>query len=205
VTYQPTYQPKTWEKLLPYIIIIVIVVSVIAVVGVLVTTSSPATVTAINVASDIEGVDLRILNGTNRVNNVDWGTLQENNTYTRTFTVACDSTAQVTAEASAWNPRNATTYLTFNYTCTYAGIVTPYSDVNITFQLTVKPAAPGGNFTFTVTVTATETPNRFIQAYGEWQIYKANGAYVAVHSDMKRVITDTELTSLKTEIDEVAP
>ncbi len=194
---QKTFLQKYWLAIILIAIILVVIIAVAA-------TYNPASQAQaqVNVESDVVASNLRVLNDTHRVQFIDWGTLTPNNTYAETLTVACDNTVQVTAETSEWNPDNATDYLTFNYSCTYAGIVTPYSDINITFSLTIAEYAPDGNFSFTITVVGNEASNLFVQTYGDWDIYQTGNTYVAVQSDMKRVITGVDLPDLKADIDE---
>jgi hypothetical protein len=202
--WQPSgnYGRTDWKQYwwVPAIIISAIVITII--IAAIIYSSPSTTASAIIVESDVAASNLRVLNDTEPVTYIYWGTLRSNSTYTHSFTVACDNTMQVTAEATAWTPTNATNYLTFNYTCTYAGIVTPYSSITITFQLTVAETAPSGNFSFAITVLGTETPNRFVQAYGDWQIYRVDNVYVAVHAEMKRVVMGVDLPDLKADIDE---
>lgn len=203
---QKSFLQKYWLAILLIVIILVVIVAVA-----LSYNAHPIGAQAqVNVESDIVASNLRVLNGTHRVQYLDWGTLTPNKTYTHTFTVACDNTVKVNAEASEWNPSNATDYMSFNSSTTYGGIVTPYSDINVTFTLAVADYAPEGNFTFTITVIGTDAPEYYVQDYNGWQIYATDAysddtTYIAVHPTMKRVLTYVNLSDLKLDIDEMTP
>ena len=198
------YQKQTdLQKYTPFIFVGVIIVAFIIVIAAFAGSNPQGASAQITVQTDVVGSGLRVVNGSERVTQIDWGMLAPGNTYTQSATIECDGTAQVTVEASAFNPENARSYLSFNSTCTYCGVVTPYSSVTVTFKLSVADNATAGNFTFIITVYGSEPSDRFVQAYGDWQIYISDVVYFAVHPESRRILCAVELAGLKALIEGV--
>lgn len=209
-------QGKSWleENLIPLIILAAVAIGAIVVIALAANgTPQPTAQATVTVESDVESVGIKVYADSNRtaeLTAIDWGTvtpLHTNTTYAYLYT---DTTMDISIHDGNWQPLEVQDYLTFSYNIkTMKLLPDTLTPLNLTLtgeQTLIGSDLNGTQFTFTITIVATESPQRWVSYYSGWEIYvdesDGDAYYIGVNSGTREIFIRATLNSLKTAVDE---